>query len=196
MAQTFECPACGAGLSYSGGDDPVVTCSYCGKPVIVPDDLRTRQRGEPQPSSWAAMPFSRIPLEIDLGGLTGKVATLRSVRRLVHDGKMTEAMQVYQQGFGSRPDEARGVVERLAGGQSVVISNATFSQTLPVITSTQITVDEQAAQAIRLGLESVQQKQTKSHRRMSCVVLAVVISFVIILFVVISLILFFSLFSG
>jgi LSD1 subclass zinc finger protein len=39
QAQSFDCPACGAPLTYTGGE-PVIVCSYCNNSVIAPDELR------------------------------------------------------------------------------------------------------------------------------------------------------------
>ena len=46
MAESFECPKCGASLSYdSGNQNDTVKCEYCGSTVIVPNTLkRSHQR--------------------------------------------------------------------------------------------------------------------------------------------------------
>jgi LSD1 subclass zinc finger protein len=38
MAQTFNCPNCGAALEYSGGGR-TMKCTYCGTTVQVPEEL-------------------------------------------------------------------------------------------------------------------------------------------------------------
>jgi hypothetical protein len=47
-AELFECPACGSPLTIDG-EKPEVTCSYCGRTVIVPENLRVHH--EPPPTS-------------------------------------------------------------------------------------------------------------------------------------------------
>ena len=41
MAQTFNCPSCGAPLEPDG-DTPTIHCKYCNESVIVPADLRSQ----------------------------------------------------------------------------------------------------------------------------------------------------------
>ncbi len=41
--KVFQCPSCGAGLDYDGGDDLTIPCPYCGASVIVPEELRDKE---------------------------------------------------------------------------------------------------------------------------------------------------------
>ena len=43
--QVFQCPACGANLSYDGGREISFACQYCGTSVIVPAELRSKTPG-------------------------------------------------------------------------------------------------------------------------------------------------------
>jgi DNA-directed RNA polymerase subunit RPC12/RpoP len=55
QAQVFQCPNCGANLSYDGGPQLTFACQYCGTSVIVPEELRPNARGASRPSG-AALP--------------------------------------------------------------------------------------------------------------------------------------------
>ena len=48
MAQTFECPSCGAALEYHGGAETTVQCPYCGNTVVVPEELRPQPAAPPK----------------------------------------------------------------------------------------------------------------------------------------------------
>lgn len=177
MAQTFNCPSCGASLGYEGGDDPVVRCSYCDSIVIAPEELRPQSR-EQQPLTWTATPIAGAPLTIDLRGLTGKVAKLKAIRQLVREGQVPEAAQVYQEAFGVSSEEAEDVVDRLASGQGVVISGATFSQPVPVVSGAQVQVvsGEQVTRMLAEQMNVAQQWQRQVNRIVSCVLVLVLLT--------------------
>ena len=51
MAETFNCPKCGAPLNNEGEDlsnKEAINCPYCGETVIVPPELRSHRRAAPQ----------------------------------------------------------------------------------------------------------------------------------------------------
>jgi hypothetical protein len=43
--QVFQCPSCGANLSYDGGPEISFACQFCGTTVIVPKELRSDTPG-------------------------------------------------------------------------------------------------------------------------------------------------------
>jgi DNA-directed RNA polymerase subunit RPC12/RpoP len=49
VAQSFECPSCGAALDTPAAYTPSVKCPYCGRDVIVPAELRPHPATPPQP---------------------------------------------------------------------------------------------------------------------------------------------------
>jgi tetratricopeptide (TPR) repeat protein len=193
MAQKFDCPSCGAGLGYAGGDDPVVKCSYCGGTVVVPEDLRARPPA-PEAPAWTAS-FPGAPLAIDLSGISGKVATLKNVKQLVRDGRLEEAAQAYQQAFRASEAEARQVVTQLAAGQSVVISSGNFSQVLPVLTrapdldpaqqasSAQVLQAAQAAYGQSADFRQVKQPEQarQASKTAGCIILLAGLLFILIM---------------
>jgi predicted RNA-binding Zn-ribbon protein involved in translation (DUF1610 family) len=58
MAQTFDCPSCGAALEYHGGTESTIQCPYCGNTVIVPAELRS------QPAAPPAKPDEDLVIKI------------------------------------------------------------------------------------------------------------------------------------
>jgi DNA-directed RNA polymerase subunit RPC12/RpoP len=42
MAETFECPTCGAPLDVNVGNEPAIRCPYCHASVVVPKEMRHR----------------------------------------------------------------------------------------------------------------------------------------------------------
>lgn len=186
MAQRFECPSCGAALDYTGGDSPVVRCAYCGGMVVVPEAMRAE--ATPQQAAWTAAAVSS-PLTIDLSGLTGKVATLKAIKQLIHEGREAEAARRYQEAFGTSAEEADGVVQRLASGQGVVISSASFSTSLPVVSSARVEVMSepeaaqmfgQAAEVLRQQLDALQQQQRQKERAAAWIAVGVAVFIIIV----------------
>jgi len=52
MAETFNCPNCGAQLEYSG-DQPTMTCSFCSSLVQVPKELVRAARRQTEDAATA-----------------------------------------------------------------------------------------------------------------------------------------------
>ncbi len=172
MAQTFTCPSCGAGLEYDGDDDPVVRCNYCGQAIIVPESLRA-----PQPAAWTAQPASSVPLTIDLKEVMGLATHLRQVKQLVREGRIDEATALYQSATGARAEEATEVVQRLATGQSVVISGTGTGASLPVVTGRQGVTGAQATQILAEQLGNLQQRGQQVGRALIWIIVGAVVLF-------------------
>jgi len=121
--QAFQCPSCGASLSYEGGPDPTVTCEYCGSDVIVPEELRP----PPQADAPAfASPFTLAP-SLDLGQLS--TDKLRELEELVSSGRKIQAIKLYRELFDVGLKEAKEAVEKLEAGEPVVFTRVSVSST-------------------------------------------------------------------
>jgi len=129
MARTFRCPSCGASLDYDGDDDLAVTCAYCSSTVLVPEELRPDRQTAP-----TSIPPFGAPMTLNLGGLTGTIATLKSVRDLARSGRQEEAAVLFSDAFGIGRQEADALVARLASGEGVAVSNTDFGLPLRVVT--------------------------------------------------------------
>ncbi len=121
--KVFQCPSCGASLSYEGGPEPTITCQYCGSNVIVPEELR------PQ----AAPPLGAFAPGLD----PAKVAELK---RLAQSGQKIEAIKLYRQMFDVGLKEAKDAVEKLEAGEPVVVTSVS-------VTSSGASVDQAARMA-------------------------------------------------
>ncbi|NMB90000.1 MAG: hypothetical protein GYA17_16710 [Chloroflexi bacterium] len=89
MAQTFQCPACGAALDVPQGNEATVRCPYCGQAVIVPETLR------------AASPPS-------VAGADDEIV------RLLRSGNKIQAIQIYHERYRTGLAEAKLAVEQIA----------------------------------------------------------------------------------
>src|SRR5512143_2968828 len=45
--QVFDCPSCGASLSYDGGPETTITCQFCGTTVVIPEEVRAKAAPPP-----------------------------------------------------------------------------------------------------------------------------------------------------
>ena len=134
--QVFQCPSCGASLSYEGGPEPTITCQFCGSNVIVPEELRLR-------AAPPSAPFAPAP---DLSGLP--LDKLAELKRLARSGQKIEAIKLYRELFDVGLKEAKDAVEKLEAGEPLVVTSVS-------VTSTGASVD----QATRMA-EMVQLLQT------------------------------------
>ena len=83
MAETFECPSCGAALPYRGGPETTVQCPYCGNTVIVPEELRPPRLERPATEFVVNIERSgRLPVMINMPMQGGSSLTPEQARRL------------------------------------------------------------------------------------------------------------------
>src|SRR5512143_3709436 len=54
--QVFDCPSCGASLSYDGGPETTITCQFCGTTVVIPEELRAKAAPPPPAYPGAVYP--------------------------------------------------------------------------------------------------------------------------------------------
>jgi uncharacterized Zn finger protein (UPF0148 family) len=107
MTQIFECPSCGGPLDLPGDGSPTIRCPYCGRNVILPDELRGGKPAE-----------IRSPVENAGGEL------LNEIDRLIASGKKIAAIQQYRDATGSTLREARDFVERREAGEDLEDSSS------------------------------------------------------------------------
>ncbi len=115
MAQTFNCPNCGAPLDYRG-NDPIIRCPYCNSSVIVPENLRARPHFSSKPDSFTLSGLG------DLGGLVSQARRINEVKDLAQAGEMEKAVALYREITGAEEFPARQAVGNLSMGQPIVFS--------------------------------------------------------------------------
>jgi hypothetical protein len=111
MAQSFNCPNCGAPLDYAGNGASTISCPYCYGSVIVPSELRN-QRSEP------------VAHDITMS-LAGQAHKLRELSNLVRTHQRDQAASVYAQVYHVDMANAQQLVDQLMGGSQMVITNST-----------------------------------------------------------------------
>ena len=119
--EVFQCPSCGANLSYDGGPETSFPCQFCGTTVVVPEELRPHTPGQGTPATgggaadfaglgqWAA---GAMPLD-----------KLAEIKRLTQNGQKIEAIKVYREVTGVGLREAKEAVDRLEAGQPLVFTS-------------------------------------------------------------------------
>ncbi len=112
--EVFQCPSCGANLSYDGGPETSFPCQFCGTTVVVPEEMR---------------PHTAAPGAADYAGLGQGAAgampldKLAEIKRLTQNGQKIEAIKVYREITGVGLREAKEAVERLEAGQPLVFTS-------------------------------------------------------------------------
>jgi ribosomal protein L7/L12 len=149
--QVFQCPACGANLSYDGGPETSFACQFCGTTVIVPQEMRP-----------ASPPAAAAPKYPGAGHVPSSLPPdkLGQLKHLVRNGQKAEAVELYQEVFGVGHHEALAAVERMAAGGPMVVASRT-SETPGVANDTSAT---QMAEALRLALSGDKLEAIKVYR--------------------------------
>jgi hypothetical protein len=107
--EVFQCPSCGANLSYDGGPETSVTCQFCGTNVVIPAELRAKAAPpEPMPplaasaSAGQALPPDQAALLAMLGQIASHAASAHPDRaaRLAAVMSALEQMAVYPGALG------------------------------------------------------------------------------------------------
>lgn len=121
MAQTFQCPNCGAPLDYDGGLDPVIPCPYCKSAVVVPEELRTaRLDSSPATVSDGTASALNDLLKPD------QIKRLGKVGQLARQGRKVEAIKLYREVFGTGLEEAKDAIDQLAAGNAIAITRTSI----------------------------------------------------------------------
>ena len=149
--KVFQCPSCGASLSYEAGPEPTVTCQFCGSDVIVPEELRAQ----------AAPPSSPLPSAFDLGQLSPD--KLAELEQLARSGQKIKAIKLYRQMFGVGLKEAKDAVEKLEAGEPLVVTSVSASPSL----STPVEQSAQMAEVVQLLRASQKIEAIKLYRQVS-----------------------------
>jgi hypothetical protein len=138
--QVFQCPACGANLSYDGGPEITFPCQFCGTTIIVPEKLRSQAAPEP-----AAAPFVPVAPSAALSDMLAGLPLdkLTELKRLVQSGQKIEAIVLYRQIFpGVGLTEAKDAVEKLEAGQPLVLSSTSVE--MPRVAAGSLATDQAA----------------------------------------------------
>jgi DNA-binding beta-propeller fold protein YncE len=151
MADTFNCPNCGAPLDYRGSD-PIIRCPYCSGSVVVPDNLRAKPAFSAQPHNFTLSGAG------DLGGLINQARRFKEVKDLAQAGNTDEAVRIYCEITGASPEKARASVEALANGQPITLTGLNLGEVMNsvrVVTAPSIKikpVDEKTSKGIARSL--------------------------------------------
>lgn len=103
--RSIECPTCGGPLDIEGGHAPTIRCKYCNTSLIVPEELRDKK-----------------PEDI-ADSLSEQTMGLREIVKLIRANRKIEAIKIYRSQTGLGLREAKEVIDRLAEGRSVQVSN-------------------------------------------------------------------------
>jgi DNA-directed RNA polymerase subunit RPC12/RpoP len=101
MANTFNCPTCGAPLELSGQGE-LVRCPYCRNTVIVPPELRGRKNVQ---HNQAATSGTAIPED-----------KLSEIKQRLREGQKIEAIKIYRLVTNAGLKEAKDAVEAIQAG--------------------------------------------------------------------------------
>ena len=89
--QVFQCPACGANLSFDGGTETTLICEYCQARVIVPEQLRSHAGPALQPEN--TQPY--VPIALPGGAvLSGPALTVAVVFWLINQASAQTGMKI------------------------------------------------------------------------------------------------------
>ena len=111
MAETFNCPACGAPLE-TDGKETSIQCEYCGETVIVPVNLRAGTA----PVSGAVQ-FTPPPDQpSQAGNTTGRMdpSQVRQMMMSIRGGQIEDAARIFQAGTGVSEAVAQETIGTIA----------------------------------------------------------------------------------
>ena len=141
--QVFQCPSCGANLSYDGGSGTSFACQFCGTTVIVPEELRSKTPGmasdapgtiearikkvladsnlgtidDPELLELVQLEVSELITEDIQAAGGARAAQLNELLRLASSGRKPEAVKLFRQAFPTMSaSEAEQGVNILSSG--------------------------------------------------------------------------------
>jgi ribosomal protein L7/L12 len=141
MAETFDCPSCGAALVLSGSN-PTLQCTYCGKTVIVPEELR--EKAGATVISFSSTHVQNIRSNFPSGPELSP-ETAQEILAALRKGNKIEAIKIYRNVTGLGLKESKDAIEtagqmlEAAGGMlndelaSILIQTAGSAQ--PAVTA-------------------------------------------------------------
>lgn len=109
MAQTFDCPSCGAPLEIDG-IETTIHCEYCGETVIVPPGLHLAV-----PPLAEGIP-SVLPESSQVAGTHGMMSPsqMRQMMMYIRSGQLEDAARTFQAGTGVNEEMSRRTVQMIA----------------------------------------------------------------------------------
>lgn len=98
--QVFQCPACGANLSFDGGSQVTMVCEYCQASIMVPQELRPSAASVPAQEPVNTEPYAPVA---PLGGavLTGLALNIAVVNWLVAQASVQTGMKIDKDAMAS-----------------------------------------------------------------------------------------------
>jgi ribosomal protein L7/L12 len=112
--QTFQCPSCGASISYDGGPETTISCQFCGTNVVVPAEMRA-QATSGQPQATPIAPVAAV-------SPADKMA--EQLKNLAQNGHKIEAIKLYRGIYHVRRKDAKAAVEAIENGASIAQAQA------------------------------------------------------------------------
>jgi hypothetical protein len=147
IAQTFQCPSCGASLEIPSGVASM-KCGYCGTSVVIPQELR----------SVTQTNFGNVPQgNLDFGMLLSKAIRMGEVVRLARAGDKANAIKLYQENSGASTEQAEKVIE--------AIVSSTHEPTAMQMNQPGFEELGQAAAALESAREARQEVRQEQRRR-------------------------------
>jgi len=107
--QTFQCPSCGANISYDGGPETTITCQFCGTNIVVPAEMRA-QGASGQPKAAPIAPVAAVSPADKMAG---------ELKNLAQSGHKIEAIKLYRGIYHVGLKEAKDAVEAIENGASI-----------------------------------------------------------------------------
>ena len=173
MADTLNCPNCGAPLDYKG-NDPIIRCPYCNTSVIVPDNLRGTPVFSSQPHNFTLTGMGGMG---DMNAMVKQALRIKQVKDLALAGKMVEAERLYSEVTGADPVNAATAVEALARGMPVKLSSLNMSEVTSSV--------QQVTTVPSISIPPVDEKTArKVARRLGCGISCFVVAIVLFVLVV------------
>ena len=142
MADTFQCPNCGAPLDYHG-NDPIIRCPYCSGSVIVPDNLRSAPAFSKKKDNFT------LSGQDNMANLVEKARKLKIVRDLALKGQTDEAVRIFMETTGANHENAREAVTAMAKGMPVNLTG-TFMESVTTTSQSSAAPARNAPQAVSL----------------------------------------------
>lgn len=145
MADTLNCPNCGAPLDYKGSD-PIIRCPYCNTSVVVPENLRAKPTFSSKPSNFTLTGSG------DMGSLLQKARRIKEVKDLAQTGRIEEAISLYREITDSSRTDAEAAVQGLSEGRPIMLTDLSARS----MAARGISVGSMSAQAPQYSTPAIQ----------------------------------------
>lgn len=118
MAETFNCPKCGAPLE-TDGQETTIHCEYCGESVVVPQELRVNKQPQPD-AGHIPMEFEQPAPSANYSGKLG-ASQVRQMMMAIRSGQNAQAASIFQAGTGVNQATAQQTIDMIT--QQLAISS-------------------------------------------------------------------------